>query len=292
MVYFYFFLLLINIIIVSGTIDCNVPGYDLSPLLSYGQINASDQKNHWNYTVSICQNIIPSCDICPLAGYCQRGNIDGKNYSYCVGTFESIVEKTGGFGVVLQYNEKRVGRAGKITISCLPGGPLVANAIAISPDKITAYEFQFDSSAACLVCSLLSNCSSCTKSSCTWCLETRTCVPNNTPCRNFVRDPTVCPLGCDAKTNCRDCTTSVNGSCVWCLDTNSCVSNTFNCRNYVKDPTFCPPGCVDKTNCNDCTTTDNGKCAWCLIQKKIVLMFQISILVVVVLFKIHNIVLT
>jgi len=61
----------------------------------------------------------------------------------------TIAGKPGGQGVEILYTEPQLGRHGRVTINCKPGG-LVGNEKAISPVQITdPYQFTFDSSAAC-----------------------------------------------------------------------------------------------------------------------------------------------
>jgi len=126
--------------------------YDLTPLMSQGQISQIDSDNMWTYTIAICQNTI-TCDICPKAGYCQTGTLGGTLYTYCIGSIEEdeITGMPGGKGAILEYDEPKSGpegRIGKVFINCVPGA-LVANKVVVSPKAVTDYKFTFDSSAAC-----------------------------------------------------------------------------------------------------------------------------------------------
>jgi len=119
--------------------------YDISELSRIGPIRASGQDDDWTYSVSICNNMIP-CNICSEAGYCQMG----KSLTYCVGTYNGqITGMPHGAGVELVYQEPVQGRMGRVFIYCYPNGPLVSDITAISPDKVTGYEFHFYSRAAC-----------------------------------------------------------------------------------------------------------------------------------------------
>jgi len=126
--------------------------YDLSALVAQGPIVGTGNHAIWTYTVAICQNIIP-CNVCVEAGYCQSGIVDGQESINCVGTFdkEQIRGQPGGQGVELVYQEPTYGRIGRVIIRCDEGGPLVSRITALTPDKVTGYEFHFFSSAACSI---------------------------------------------------------------------------------------------------------------------------------------------
>jgi len=121
--------------------------YDLTPFIGTSPITASDDKGEYRYSVTVCQDGIPKCDICSPSGYCQTSA--SQDQTYCVGTYENITANDDGSGVVLYYEEPIRGRKGKVRIECDPLAGLVTNITAISPPDITGYEFQFKSYAAC-----------------------------------------------------------------------------------------------------------------------------------------------
>jgi len=120
--------------------------YDLTPLRDVGTIIQMDQENLWFHSVSICNDSIP-CANCLAAGYCQ----DNRQYKFCVGLWNGQISGLAtGDGVEIAYDHAGEGKAGRVTIRCNPGGPLVSNKVAITPSRdITQYQFHFDSSAAC-----------------------------------------------------------------------------------------------------------------------------------------------
>jgi len=220
-----------------GAIASDGSVYDLELLKSAGVISQIDNQNLWTYTISICQNII-KCDICPGAGYCQSGTLGGKPYVYCIGLLGSIRGLDGGAGVELIYTEPTGGRIGTVKIGCDRNGPLVSNKRAISPQKVTDYQFLFNSSTACINCSSTTTCRPCAAAGCNWCLDNSSCA-SLTPCRNFISNPTFCPNPCGKYNSCDTCT---RGECAWCIGKNNCVDVTAiaDCTNgAVRDPTFC-----------------------------------------------------
>jgi len=245
----YFVLILINIFLTPSLADdCVVTApdgsvYNLNPLKELGVISQVDSMPYWNYSVSICSNIIP-CANCPVAGYCQNA-VDRDDFTYCIGLFETpIIPKAGGAGVDLVYREPAPGggSVGRITINCKHGGELVSNKIAITPDKVTDFHFMFDSSAACgQNCLAGTSCTTCAnlQSSCAWCLDTSSCVSLNATCLNWIRNPEFCPGSrCRAFSTCDTCTFN---RCSWCLGSN-CVSygEEHSCKNgSVRDPEYC-----------------------------------------------------
>jgi len=70
-------------------------------------------------------------------------------FEFCVGSQEQIIGLPGGAGVELTYSEKQEGRKGKVIIYCDDEGPIVSDVYAVTPVKITDYEFYFNSSIAC-----------------------------------------------------------------------------------------------------------------------------------------------
>jgi len=147
-------LIFVAVVVVNGQVPTTFVSsdgyvYDLSSLISQNPISQIDDQNLWTYRIAICQNNI-ACDVCTGAGYCQSGVLGGKNYVYCIGMIDKGLSGiAGGKGVKLVYTESTGGRIGTVTINCVPGGALVANKKVISPQKVTDYEFIFDSSAAC-----------------------------------------------------------------------------------------------------------------------------------------------
>jgi hypothetical protein len=121
--------------------------YDLTAFIGTSPITASDDKGDWQYRVSVCQDTIPKCDICPTSGYCQTS--PSGSMTYCVGTYENITANENGTGVVLYYEEPIDGRKGQVHITCDPQGGLVSDITAISPLDKTGYAFHFKSYAAC-----------------------------------------------------------------------------------------------------------------------------------------------
>jgi len=105
-----------------------------------------DSKDEWNYTLSICQNLL-SCGNVNPAGYCQFFR-DYPAVQYCIGTFDTIEGLNQGQGVKLTYREPVEGRVGTVTVTCDPNGSLVSDITVVSPDIITDYEFNFKSNAA------------------------------------------------------------------------------------------------------------------------------------------------
>jgi len=119
--------------------------YELTDFIGTPPITATDNNGEYRYSVTVCQDGIPNCDICSPSGYCQYR----ESRTYCVGTYENITANDDGTGVVLYYEEPVQGRKGKVLIECDPLAGLVTNITAISPDEITGYEFKFKSYAAC-----------------------------------------------------------------------------------------------------------------------------------------------
>jgi len=122
--------------------------YDLSDFIGVSSITALDDMGEWQYTVSICADKIPNCDVCSKSGYCQTSK-QSPDYTYCVGTFKNISGNADGTGVVLYYDEPLRGRKGQVHITCDPQAGLVSDITAISPPELTGYAFYFKSYAAC-----------------------------------------------------------------------------------------------------------------------------------------------
>jgi len=120
--------------------------YDLTDFIGTSPITVSDNVGQYQYTVSVCQNSIPNCNLCSPAGYCQT-SLQGQKY--CVGRYQNITGNADGTGVVLYYEEPQEGRKGKVIITCNPDSNLISNITAVSPSLPTDYEFRFTSYAAC-----------------------------------------------------------------------------------------------------------------------------------------------
>lgn len=92
-------------------------------------------------------------------------------------------------------------------------------------------------------CSNLTSCSACTSfGECEWCLSSNTCEDPNSMCRNYLRDPQLCPVPkCNTFSSCETCTTSAS-QCDWCLDdgrNGSCEDKIDTCNNKISDPQYC-----------------------------------------------------
>jgi len=123
--------------------------YDLDELVILPPLTGKDEFNRWQYTLSVCQNIL-NCGGVNNTGYCQN-DISGVPFEFCVGTFQSISGLDDGKGVQLIYRAPADagGRMGKVNIACDPNGELVSNINVVSPDHLEGYEFNFSSRAAC-----------------------------------------------------------------------------------------------------------------------------------------------
>jgi len=120
--------------------------YDLEALVLHEPITGVDQKNEWKYSVSVCQNLL-QCGTSDKAGYCQEYTVFPVHFT--VGVFTNIEALDEGKGVKLTYSGGTEDRAGTVTVTCNPSGPLVSDIVAISPDTLKGYQFNFKSSAAC-----------------------------------------------------------------------------------------------------------------------------------------------
>jgi len=91
-------------------------------------------------------------------------------------------------------------------------------------------------------CAAFTDCVSCSgPDTCQWCLDTRSCTPEDFNCPNRVVDPDYCPAPvCRQYTKCSDClTTHVVKYCSWCLDNTSCVVKNTTCRGQFNDIVYC-----------------------------------------------------
>jgi len=145
-------LILLLIVLCSAQHPCNVVAsdgstYDLSRLAALGTISATDENALWTYTVSVCGNRV-SCGDSVTTGYCQKGTIGGRPYTFNVGNLDQTIAHPNGEGVELIYFEPREGRAGRVIISCDPDN-LVSHITAITPEDPLNYEFRFSSIAGC-----------------------------------------------------------------------------------------------------------------------------------------------
>jgi len=140
------------IVLCKAQHPCNVVAsdgstYDLSRLAALGTISASDQNALWTYTVSVCGSRV-SCGDGVTTGYCQKGTIGGRPYTFNVGFLDQTIALPNGEGVELIYFEPREQRAGRVKISCDPNA-LVSHITAITPEDPMNYEFKFSSIAGC-----------------------------------------------------------------------------------------------------------------------------------------------
>jgi len=82
-------------------------------------------------------------------------------------------------------------------------------------------------------CSTLTDCESCTSSSCAWCYDSKSCIDSSKAgqqCSNWVASPDLCPSGqCKSYTDCKHCLAPFTPNCAWCFGASrtSCVPNAF-----------------------------------------------------------------
>jgi len=90
-------------------------------------------------------------------------------------------------------------------------------------------------------CGTQTDCLSCTKKSCQWCLDTNQCSRFDDTCQNRVNNPNYCPITCGGFPTCNSCLDPPNNTtCSWCFDNNSCVSGSQNdCQNDINNPIYC-----------------------------------------------------
>jgi len=144
--------ILVLIVLCEAQSPCNVVAsdgstYDLTRLAALGTISATGENALWTYTVSICGNRV-SCGDSVTTGYCQKGTIGGRPYTFNVGSLDQTIAHPNGEGVELIYFEPREGRAGRVIITCDPDN-LVSHLTATTPEDPLNYEFRFSSIAGC-----------------------------------------------------------------------------------------------------------------------------------------------
>jgi len=196
-----------------------------------------------NYTISMCTSLIPNCGLCSWSGFCEHE----EWYDNCVGQFSSITALDDGTGLSLFYPDGEFGRSGTVALVC---STEVWNAT-VSNDGNNATVY---TNVACPVnppgdtCSDFgSSCSSCLANAqrrCSFCLDTMTCVEDNTSCQDYWRNPNFCAKldPCMQLSTCQECTEhNSDDGCFWCPGSDAtCMRSTGTCDNgRISHPQYC-----------------------------------------------------
>jgi len=194
------------------------------------------KDSYSTYTATICKNTYASCGSTPScggpAGYCQRTDF----WADCIGVFTSLI--VGPDYVELLYTKGDWGNEGRIRLICDPK----ENNVSV-PSGGNNYKFMNATSKYACPVSICdaSSCRNCSALGCSWCLDNSACGDRNTTtsCRNFINNPSYCPVACGDFKTCNTCVT--RDTCAWCIH-HECVSSNDvdKCPDgAVRDPKYC-----------------------------------------------------
>jgi len=205
-----------------------------------------------NLYFSICGSINRTCGQSPVnqcankssgcCGACQTWVSDVGFEGACLGTVFKSAEKFASTYFLTYSNGDLVydGRSRDILIMIGCGNETV-KVVSFKQPEVPPYDYVLTvTSKYVCSCSYATTCNSCTNDNeCYWCMDNNSCEISTSNCKNYIKNPQYCPLGCVTLSTCNQCTL---GNCAWCIGENVCVplSKSDQCINgVVESPSFC-----------------------------------------------------